>query len=104
MALPLNTVLQALLPLRKKLTSKRSWAVVQPVVLECFALCARLDGEGTGGLRNFLRDFWVENVTVLRHARHNAKQIKRSPADHYGLKMKTAFGTGQTRPGFRGST
>ena len=34
----------------------------------------------------------LQNVAILRQARHNAQQIKRSTADHYRIELKLSLG------------
>src|ERR1700692_577323 len=67
--------LEALLPSRQKVTCKRTRPIVQPVVLKRAALGPDLNSKGARGFGNFVRDFRVENVAILRQARHNAQSL-----------------------------
>src|SRR5258707_561033 len=58
--------LEALLPSRQKVTCKRTWLIVQPVVLKRAALGPDLNGKATRGLGNLVRDFRMQNVEASR--------------------------------------
>jgi hypothetical protein len=63
--------MEALLPSRQKVTCKRTRPIVQPVILKRAALGPDLNGKATRGLGNLVRDFRMQNVAILRQARHN---------------------------------
>jgi len=83
--------LEALLPSRQKVTCKRTRPFVQPVVLKGAALGPDLNGKGARGFGNLVWDFRVENVAILRQARHNAQQIKRGTANHHSIELKLSL-------------
>ena len=84
--------LEALLPSRQKVTCKRTRPMVQPVVLKRAALGPDLNSKGARGFGNLVRDFRVQNVAIVRQARHNAQQIKRGTANHYRIEQKPSLG------------
>jgi hypothetical protein len=84
--------LEALLPPRRKVTCTRTRPIVQPVVLKRASLGPDLSGKATRGLSNLVRDFRIQNVAILRQARHNAQQIKRGATDHYRMELKPSLG------------
>jgi hypothetical protein len=90
--------LEPLLPSRQKVTCKRTRPIVQPVILKGAALGPDLYSKGARGFCNLVRDFRVQNVAILRQARHNAQQIKRGTANHYRIELKLSrLGTDQMR-------
>jgi len=84
--------LVALLPLRQKVTCKRTRPIVQPVILKRAALGPHLNGKATRGLGNLVRDFRMQNVAILRLARHNTQQIKSGATNYYGIELKPSLG------------
>jgi hypothetical protein len=64
--------LEALLPSRLKVTCKQTRPIVQPGILKRAALGPDLNGKASRGFGNLVRDFRMQNVAILRQARHNA--------------------------------
>jgi hypothetical protein len=56
------------------------------------ALGPELTSKGARGFGNLFRDFRMQNVAILRQARHYAQQFKRGATDHNGVELKSFLG------------